>query len=230
MAAHNYRSDTPYQLPHRRRYHHWRRLALMAAAALLAATGYFLYDLQRLRPQAGQRPVGAAVERQIAGPKVFTTPYFRFSDSAKWELSAADTTATKFTYLLQVSGVPAHSVTVYINQTPNQDDLATNRVLPVQVAGNRLTPTGGISDNCGRLYAPGDPKRIKAVSLAGTTLLCVPDTAQYLVAVGQVGGDYRLRLKRANGETATYIILYHNLSIMPEPAPFERLVKTFQAL
>jgi hypothetical protein len=215
---------------HRRRY---RRRSLLLAVVFIIfaiAAAVVIYDVYHLG-RATSKPTGVTYRQTIAGPQTFRSAYFQFSDTAKWVYAPNNSTPTKLTYLLYGAGLPVHSLIVYVNQTPLQSDLAVTRVLPVQVKnGNALTLMGDISAPCSSLYGAADLKRIKTVSLSGTSFLCVPDSPQFSAVVGHVGADYHLNLKRADGETANYIIIYHNLSIDPDPAPFVRIMKTFQAL
>lgn len=226
-----YQIDQPTHAVHRRRY---RRRSLLLAVVLVvfgAVTAFVIYDFYHLKHQNGKKPVCVTYQQQIAGAQTFTSSYFQFSDTSKWVYAPNDSTATKLTYLLFVSGLPAHSLTVYVNQTPLQNDLAVTRVLPVQIQNNNsFTIAGSISDTCGSLYQPTDLKRIRPITLSGTSMLCVPDSPQFSVVVGQVGSDYNLPLTRSDGEVAHYIIIYRNLTVDPDPAPFVRIMKTFKAL
>jgi len=225
-----YEINQPVMTADHRRYRRRKRLVLGFFTLLVLGIVGFLFDLHHLGA-AGSSPVGATVHSSIAGPQTFKSAYFQFSDSAKWQYAPNDSTATKLTYLLYNNGVPAHMVTVYVNQTPLQNDLATTRVLPVQIThGNSFTLPGDISPACGSLYKPTDLKRIKSIQIGGTTMLCVPDSPQFTVEVGQVGGNYDLPLVRSGGLPAHYIILYHNLSADPDSSPFMRIMKTFKAL
>lgn len=230
MAEPGYQINRPLHAAHRRRY---RRRSLLFVVVLLvfsAATAFVIYDLYHLKNQNNKKPVGVTYRQNIAGPQVFTSSYFQFSDTSKWVYAPNDSTATKLTYLLYISGLPAHSLTVYVNQTPLQDDLAVTRTLPVQIDNNNSFTLGSISVPCGSLYQASDLKRVRLISLSGTSMLCVPDSPQFSVVVGRIGGDYSLPLKRSDGEVAQYIIVYRNLTIDPDPTPFLRIMKTFKAL
>lgn len=230
MAEPIYRNNRPIHAAHRRRYYRRSLLLLIVILIFSAATAAVMYDLRRATHDDSKKQIGATYEQHIAGQQVFRSSFFQFSDSSKWSYAPGDSTASKLTYLLYVSGLPAHSLTVYINQTPLQYELAVTRVLPVHLKeGNAFTP-GSISDHCNTQYKATDLKRIQLTSLSGTRMLCVPDSPQFSVIVGQVGSDYNLSLKRSNGEVAHYIIIYRNLTVNPDPAPFIRIMQTFQSL
>src|SRR5487761_1295691 len=130
MTEPTYKFNRQTQEVHRRRYIKRRRLAIMAIIIVIILIIALLINLAHLNE--GDKPqIGANYTKQIAGPKLFKSTYFQFSDNASWQYAPNDSTPSKITYLLFESGVPAHSVMVYVNQVPLQDDLATTHVLPV---------------------------------------------------------------------------------------------------
>lgn len=225
-----YRIDQPFRpLPTGR----YRRRLLTAALLLLIMTGVaaaVLYDLRGDKKTVGTPATGPVFHHTVAGEQTFQSTYFKFSDTTQWQFMKDQSTASKFTYINYVAKLPAHMVTVYVNQTPSSMDLATTRVLPVNISGGNAFTVGAMSDACGSLFKPGEPKRVRLLAIAGTTMSCVPDSPQYTAEVAQIGGDYNLSLKRANGSVARYVIIYHNLTAEPEPSPFLRIMKTFQAI
>jgi len=230
MTRPEYQFNHSDHIKRRRRYRRRSFLATLFFLAVAVAVGALAYNLYNLSHVTG-RPVGATYHQTIGGQVTTKSAYFQFSDTQAWSYAPGDSTTTELTYLLYEGGLPVHSLTVYINQTPLDSNLAVTRVLPVQIKnGNSFMFEGDISPPCSTLYGPSDPKRIKQVSLEGADFLCVPDSPQFSTAVGQVGGNYELSLRRANGQTANYIIIYHNLSVNPDPSAFVRIMKTFQAL
>jgi hypothetical protein len=213
----------------RRRYQRRLRRLVIALLLFMGVVGAVLYGLSR-QTHNSKPATGGLSHQNVAGPQTFRNQYFEFSDTNKWVYAPNDSTANKLTYLLYQQGLPVHSLTVYVNQTPLQNDLAVTRVLPVQIVGASSFSVGTMSDPCSSLYKPTDLKRIKLVSLSATSFLCVPDSPQYSAVIGQTGGDYNLSLKRSNGSTAHYIIIYRNLSVDPDPTAFLNIMKTFKAL
>jgi hypothetical protein len=223
--------DRSLHVVRRRWYHRISLTVVFSLAFIFMIASLVVHDIYRLRHQVVSSPAGPTYKTVIAGPVTTRSDYFKFTDSSNWLYDPTDSSTNKLTYLLFEKGLPAHSLTVFINKTPTQDDLATTRVLPVSIVyGDSLKEEGDISTTCGSQYAPTDPKRIKLFPLSGTKLMCVPDSPQYTVVVGQVGGDYSLLLRRSNGEMANYTIIYHNLTVDPNPQPFVRIMKTFQSL
>lgn len=223
------RHNHPIHVVHHRRYRRLKRLAILALLITAAGAFWLWRDLNRLEADS-PKAIGTTTQVTIAGPETYRSAYFEFKDTAKWYYSPKESTATKLVYKMNVGGLPGHALTVYVNQTPLQNDLAVTHALPAQVKDGNVIVPGDLSDHCGKLYQPNELKRIRPVSINGTSVLCVPDSPQYVAVVGQAGGDYNLKLRRTTGETANYIIIYRNLMIEPDPGVFTRIMKTFRAL
>lgn len=206
--------------------------ALLLLGAVLAVAGVLSYDFLggNSSPVGDKSRLGDNYQHQIGGANLITSSYFQFGSMASWSFAPNDSTSHKLTYLLYEAGVPAHSLTIYIDQMPTQDDLATTHLLPVRIANDNSLTVGQLSANCNGLYKASDPKVIRPVQLDGAGMLCVPDSPQYSAVVSQIGSDYSLRLKRQNGQLATYIIIYRNLSVNPDPTVFLRAMSSFKAL
>jgi hypothetical protein len=206
-------------------------LLFLLVVFILAALGFGFFKLnEQNKPGAGTSKRGKTLTQYIGGPKLFKSTYFEFTDTNDWKFAANDSSTNKFTYLLNVDGVPARSITVYVNQTPLQYNLATTRVLPISILGGDGFNVTNISQPCSTLYTSADKQVIKTVSMAGTSFLCVPDSPSYTVILGQINGTYNLSLVRANGQAANYIIIYRDLSVDPDPGPFLNVMKTFRSI
>jgi hypothetical protein len=231
MPDPSYRLNRPVLTKPNKRYHVLTALLILIAIAAVFGVVIALTSLKKLDKAQTSSPRSKTTILHYSGPPTYTfkSEYFGFSDSNKWVFAANDSTANKFTYLLYSEGVPARSLTVYVNQTPLYDALANSMALPVQVVNENSFSIGSISAPCSTLYGSA-PKVIKPVSMSGTSFICVPDSPQYTIIVGRIGGNYNLTLTRANGQTADYIIMYHDLSVNPDPSAFLYLIKSFKAI
>ncbi len=230
MAKQIYQVDRSVYAAQRRRYRRRVRLATIAILAVVLAAAAVAYNLYGPPHTSGKSAAGPTYTQRIAGPQLFRSSYFEFSDSSTWVYTSYDSTATMLTYLLYESGVPAHSLTVYINQTPTQDDLAVNHVLPVQIKNGNSFTVGSVSPACDSQDPNASSESIHTMTLSGSSIICRPDSPQFSMVVGQVGGNYNLSLRRSDGKMANYIIVYHNLTVNPDPAPFVRIMQSFQTL
>lgn len=230
MSKQGYRFGQPVRTSRESRE---RRAAVMSMLFLLiffTVLGIVIYDILHLKSANFKKSSGPNIHQVIAGPETFRSTYFQFSDNIKWKFEPNDSNANRFVWFTYFGGVPVDSLTVYINEEPTQGDLASTNVLPVQIKNQNSFIVGKLSDKCSTVYVPSDLMHIKLKSLDGTNMLCVPDSPQLSIQVGQIGGNYDLVLRRSNGSSAHYIIIYHNLSINPDPTVFERIMGTFQSL
>jgi hypothetical protein len=229
MSKPFYRVDKPIGIENSRRYRIINTIIVIVFVSIGGILAYLILDLNNINNPNVKSARGATIVQRIAGPKTFKSAYFEFSDTNNWEYAPNDSTSNKLTYLLYNGGTPESSLTVYVNQTPVNDDLVATRVLPVSIVGDDSLSVGDISVTCGSLYG-SEPKVVKTVSIGGTNFLCVPDSPEYLVIAGQTGGSYILSLRRSNGQMANYIIIYRDLSVNPNPQPFIDVMQTFKAL
>jgi hypothetical protein len=143
------------------------------------------------------------IEKVNFDSNVVATPYFNFRDVQ-------------------------HLLTAYINEEPPIPELASSRVLPVNIVGRNLSPTQ-VSDACGVHYSQNEPRKVMLRSLDSVIMPCDPDNSQYKVILGTFGINYHLKLTRANGQVAQYIIIYENETNGADANTILQVAKTFQA-
>jgi len=209
------------------------KILLVVLAPVVIAAGIFLYDFLT-NDAAPAAPTSPTVIKPVTfDNKYFSSPYFRFTDSGDWQFIKNQSTANKFVFQKYLSNITLvqHQLIVYINTTPIALDLAASRVLPVQfnADSNGFNP-GEVSDACGKTYGPNEPHREQNRQISGTTMLCDPDQGQLRVVFAKVGGDYNLKLKRADGSYVNYIIIYQNQKLDPDTSTVEQIASSFQAL
>jgi hypothetical protein len=212
-----------------------RRFKFLAlfAIAIIIATVVFLYDFYS-KKQTPQAPVSKTTFKNITfEDKEVTSPYFKFKDSQDWKFIPAQSTSNKFVFqkFLPNSTLVQHQLMVYINYTPPPLELASSRVLPVGINTqmNGFDPES-VSAHCGTTYKPGEIHKVLPRTLDGATLLCDPEQGQFRVVIAKKGGDYNLKLKRADGSTANYIIIYQNQKIDPDTDTIMQIANSFQSI
>jgi hypothetical protein len=192
-------------------------LAIFFMGVVIIAAA-FLYDFSH-KKQSPQTPTSKTTVKNINfQDKNFSTAFFSFKDSEDWKLIQSQSTPNKFVFqkYLPNSDLVQHQLMVYVNNTPPSLELASSRV---QVSGH-----------CGKTYNPGELHKVMHRQLDGTTLLCDPEQGQFRVVLAKEGGDFNLTLKRADGTTANYIIIYQNQKIDPDPETVMRIASSFQSL
>jgi len=194
--------------------------------AAFAAVGYFIYSGLR-RPQA--KPVTSGVENvQITGNKrTFTNDYFQFEDTGTWSIDKNNSTANKITYLEYRKNQLEHQMVVYINQVPIPLYLAAPRVLPLRIINDNSFQATNVSSPCGSTYPKGALHQVKEVQIANATMLCDPDSPQYMVVLSEINGDYRLHLKRPNGTPIQFVITYKDDGLASQPNSLINIANSF---
>jgi hypothetical protein len=228
-----YRYGTSKYISFSERFHFHLKFLLLFIFVLLLAVAALIYSIHT-QNRTPQTPVSKATVKSVNfDTDFFSTPYFKFSDSGKWNFIKSQSTAKKFVFhkYLPNSDLVQHQLIVYINDTPLSLELAASRVLPVGIndQNNGFVPTK-VSDHCGKFYKPGELHKVQPRQIEGSTLLCDPEQGQFRVVIAKAGGDYNLKLKRADGTTANYIIIYQNQKIDPDSDTAMQIAETFQAL
>jgi hypothetical protein len=209
------------------------KILMVFIAVILIAGGALLYDVLT-NESIPQTPTSPTRTKNVAfDNKSFSSPYFRFTDTGDWKFIANQSTPNKIVFqkYLPNSELVQHQLFVYVNTTVPSLELATSRVLPVEIndENNKLKPLS-VSDHCGASYKSGELHRVQSRQLNGATLLCDPEQGQFRVVFAKVGGDYNLKLKRADGSVANYIIIYQNQKIDPDPDTVMQIADSFQSL
>lgn len=228
MADPIFKADESIQLKRQIRYRRRMKFIGLILLILIIGLAAFLYAITRKHSTNPQ--VGPSYTKTIAGPTLYKSQFFEFRDTAKWVYEPHDSGPNEVTFLQYQGGVLAYSVSVYVNQAPSIEELPVEYALPVQIVDQKSFSVGNITPQCGSAYAPTDKRLQKVVSIGGTNIMCFPGSPEYHVEAGQVGGNYNLVLRRSNGQLATYVIIYKDLTTSPEATPFINFLQTFQAL
>jgi hypothetical protein len=193
----------------------------------------FLYDFYK-KEKPPQAPISKTTIKKITfDDKDFSTPYFKFKDTEEWHFISNQSAKNKYVFqkYLTNSELVQHQLTVYVNNTPQPLELASSRVLPVELNSldNSIKPSS-VSEHCGKAYKPNELHKVMNRLLDNTTMLCDPDQGQFRVVFAKLGGDYNLKLKRTDGSTANYIIIYQNQKLDPDTDTVMQIANTFQSI
>lgn len=227
-----YRYGTSKYISFYERFTVYFRILLVFLFMVLIGGTLLLFDIYNKHQTPAAPTSNATIKPVTFDDKYFSTPYFRFTDSGDWKFVQDQSTANKFVFqkYLSNSNLVQHQLIVYVNSTPPPLDLAASRILPVALnnENNGFAPAQ-VSEHCGKSYKPGEPHRVELRQLNGSTFLCDPDQGQFRVILAKKRGDYNLKLKRADGTTANYIIIYQNQKLDPDTHTVEQIASSFQA-
>jgi hypothetical protein len=208
-----------------------RRTRVLAALIILllglAGLAVFI-DSNRESDQAAVPSMPSSpVSSSFAPPvEVFRTPFFQFQVNNNWKAVAAESGENRFVYRSFRDTLAEHTVTITVGD--EAEPIATTRVLPV-IPGqnNRLLPAQ-VSEHCRTALPPDNIRQPKEVVMNDVRFRCNPDSSDYTVSVGLSGGRVPMRLKRPNGTTVSYSIVYQNVMAQPHERELQELISSFQ--
>lgn len=219
-----------YKKPVRRsHYSSFKRNLFIAIVSIgaIGGIGYFIYS-QLHSPQKSS-PISAVENTEITGNKTtFTNDYFQFEDTGTWVIDKHNSNSQKLVYHKFRKNVLEHEMIVYINQNPTPLYIEVPRVLPVRIVNDNSLSVTNVSDRCVNQYAKGELHKVKEVTINGAAMLCDPDSPQYFVILSEIGGDYRLHLKRPNGTPIQFIVTYRDLGLDPQPDSLINIASSFK--
>jgi hypothetical protein len=215
-----YKLGTGKYISQRERFNWYLRLLIVLMVVVILGSAFFLYDFDHKKQNPNTPTTKTTIKNINFEDKRFSTPYFSFKDSDTWNFISSQSASNKFVFqkYLPRSTLVQHQLIVYVNTTPPPLDLAASRVMPVKISED------------GKSFETGEIHRVQMRQINGTTLLCDPDQGQFRVIFAQTGGDYNLRLKRADGTTANYVIIYQNQKIDPNSDTLTQVANSFQSM
>ena len=202
-------------------------MKLLIVIALISA-GYIGVDLWKGKKR--EQPVVSRTQKieQVASSQVFNTEFFQFSADKDWVFEEKLSTKTKFIYRKYRNSLIEHELNIYVND--KQTVFEATHVMPVGVDGESKLLSGPPSDHCKSTYPPkGGNRNPSNVKFANTSLLCNPDDIRYRLVLGLVNSGNLINLKRANGEVATYMITYQDLTFNNNGMDLSKIVNSFEA-
>lgn len=209
-----------------------RRLKFFVAflfVGLLGIAGYVGYDAVRANQKSSTASAPTEKITSVYEPKteIFTTKYFQFEADKTWSPIAGETSDTTFTYRSSRRNLTEQDITIIINDTKPMMDYG--RVLPVDVLEDQTIRPGNVSELCGKLLPATAPKITQSYTYERVSFLCNYDATDYIAIVGKRGTTVPLELKRPDGSTAKYSIIYRNSKATPDDTTIRQIMSSFQA-
>ncbi|HET7827665.1 MAG TPA: hypothetical protein VFK97_02250 [Candidatus Saccharimonadales bacterium] len=190
----------------------------MAIAGLQLAAKY----------QSLSQPADATIHNAPVTMVGYINPYFMFKDSSKWLEDKAQTSPNEVSYYQYVNGTAVRQLSVYIDKQPTATQLASARVLPVQILGGDSLSAGSLSTNCGNARS-ARPQKVEQISFDNVTMVCDPSTAVFSVVLAKPGGSYELPMSKSN-TPETVVILYKDFSGHPDAQNIINIANSFKLI
>lgn len=217
-------------------YHQQRRYIkkvkrlIIALLVILLLVGLVLFVDARKETKQAATPSTPTQETSVSyvpSSQIFRTQYFQFQPDKSWKQLQNESTGNRFVYRSFRGTLVEHELTIYINEAAANLPEAAH-VLPVEPGPNNQLVAGKVSDNCRKAVSPNNKQTSVMVTFSDVRFLCHPDSNNYMVTVGLKNGEAPMKLKRAAGSTATYGIIYRNVTANPDAYELQHILNTFQ--
>lgn len=211
-----------------------RAVALVLLLVILVVGGLLAYDVYRSSlasdtPGQSTKEVMSVIASDTA---VQSSPYFQFQTTNKWRPIANETKDGHYVYRQYNGPLVEQDFVVDVNRVDRLPLalIQTSRVMPIRIADDgMLHVEGGVSDHCKKYVPKGSEKTAQSVKVNQVTFNCNPDSTNYEVVVGVIGGTDNIVLRRLDGSTATYRMTYRNLMAQPSARDLDDIIETFEA-
>lgn len=201
----------------------------VAAGGALVAFDVYKSSTASDTPSASTKAVTSTI---VAGSEIHNSPYFQFQTPEKWRAIANETRDGHYVYRQYNGPLVEQEFVVDVNRVA-VDVLAlvqTNRVQAVRVAETgSLQVEGDVSEHCSKLVPKGTQKTPQIIKINQVTFACNPDSTQFIVVVGVVGGTEGVGLTRVDGSKASYRMTYKNVTAIPNARDLDNMLQTFKS-
>lgn len=216
-------------------HHHRKRTrSLLVLAVLLVALGvgaYYSRGLLDTETVIGPAPaaVYSTVTDKRPPPKPVDEKVYVFSLPSDWEkFSLPDAKAGSQSWRNTQGNKGVRVITVYLD-SPVQE-LAVNRVLPVEITADHLTITGDVSDNCVNFTSKqSDGKEKIAAKWQGADFICdAGNRFRNVVGIGSPGAPQGVVLTGPTTGKHTVYVTYTDSSSNFNSYDFTEMMKGFR--
>jgi hypothetical protein len=201
------------------------RVFSITIALLTPAVAYIIWTSLPPNPVTGR-----TVDKGFFDPfKTIETDYFSFRVEKTWEeVSELIIPGSMYTYREMQGKNPQGLLQIFINSSPRGSESYYTHVVPIVVKDGQFDNVHEMEPDCNTTNTNKLVQNFM-VTQGETTFLCWAGSSQLYSIAGEVGGDDKITLRRANGTTAEYAITYRNLAFTPNDASFARVLRTFKA-
>jgi len=215
-----------------------RRLAAVVVVTMLIVGGlggFFVWDTHKNGGSSEVQGVSRTVEQQAEIETVeqrnIDEPFYALKLPGDWKEKERKNTPNEQSVTWQASkkGQDNRWLTVYIDRI--LPDLAVNRLLPIEVADNKLT-YHQLSENCVN-FTPASPNTNKLPTISkwqGIDFICdVPNFVQNKVGTGSAGTLNATPITGPAKGKHQYFFVYTDHNIQPDYQIFYNALRTFEA-
>ncbi len=205
-----------------------RKLSFFLVVLTFLFVGVVSFDwiATKLRSSTSVVSVESNATVQSSTINIFRTPFFQFQADDSWSEVPEVSTETKFVYKSLNGPLVEHQLTVFVNEKAPAKFAAT-RVFTTELDKGLFKKVSGTEKHC-NTDEEGLKNEPKVVTFNQVTFNCDLGSNIFRVFVGIIGGTNEIAATRQNGETATYTIIYDDLTFLPSANQINSIMSTFQ--
>jgi hypothetical protein len=222
-----------YRLGHHNKHHYWPFILIGCLVIICVISGVIwfshIFSAKTYLKQA------KSVTHYVAGTTTtlqhIVERTFSVDIPVSWKaVPPPSTQPTVYSWTGEATDGTGRRLDIYIDQVPST--LAVNRLLPVQVAGNKLETVGTVSDNCVNFTNKSTENAATGTAPAkwdGVSFIC--DMGNYerdVVAVGSAAGVNSVILNGPMTGSHAVLLVYTNDGINPTFSNLTSIVQSFQ--
>ncbi|GAC1391584.1 MAG: hypothetical protein NVSMB46_04680 [Candidatus Saccharimonadales bacterium] len=157
---------------------------------------------------------------------VLRSQYFQFQASTGWVEVQSAHIPNEFVYRNISNNQTKQELDIYVNQLPT--NILAEYVAPVQVIGSNHFVASTVSNHCNTSLPANNQKRIPTqVAFQKVTFICNVDGTDFTAIAGETNGTPLITLNRINKTSATYYIVYKDITVSPNLQTFATILNTF---
>lgn len=221
-----------YRLGHQTRHHYWIYGSIVVLIICLAITGTVWAhrllqpntQLTQSKPFVGYVPV-SSTPTQLIKKSIFTMAL-----PAGWQAATPPPVADTVYSWKGTGDDDARRLDVYVDKLP--ENMAVNRLLPVEGDGDQLNVVGMVSDNCANFTDKTTESTATGTASAkwsGVSFIC--DLGNYerdVVGTGSAEGMNTVTMTGPAAGSHHFFFVYTDNSANPDYALFQTILKSFR--
>ena len=214
--------------------HRTRKLAFFSVLAVVLVLSVIGVDylINRLsnNDSVVSREVTSTV--QSANVSVYRSEYFQFQAPSDWVLVSSLTTDNKFVYVKNKGNLVTQRLVVYIDRPEDKRvDQNIAYLLPVEINSlGSFVPIGTVTEHCDESWPKSLKRNPDRIEHEGVLMECTPNTREYNVMVGKVGGSDRIPVELSSGDEVNMTLVFSDLTAYPGAGDLYSIVSSFSTL
>jgi hypothetical protein len=206
----------------------FKKVLIFIVFVLIAVSGYLYYDSiqERQKVSESYSESGITTSTILGSSEVFQTSFFQFQAPSGWVEVGSLSRPGMYVYRKMNQNLIQQDLTIYVDNDPDARNITY--IAPVSFKNDGSFDVKGVFGHCEEGLPEGSGARPTEITYKEVTFTCAPGTSIYTAAVGQVGKNLDLALRRPDGERATYHIVYRNVTVSPDGDELLEILKSFR--